>query len=60
MDGLALADEKRRGTVHLGLGDNRLLGGDNAATMHWDLFLERPTVLVDGQLLIDEGELHVG
>lgn len=58
--GLALADEKRRGTVYLGLGDNRLLGGDNAATMHWDLFLERPTVLVDGQLLIDEGELHVG
>lgn len=57
--GYALTDEKRRGTVHLGLGDNRLFGGDNAATLHWDLFLEKPTVLLDGRPLVENGELRI-
>lgn len=58
--GLAAADEKRRGTVHLSLGDNRLLGGDNAATIRWNLYLEKPTLYVDGRVLVDNGELQVG
>lgn len=57
--GYALTDEKRRGTVHLALGDNRLFGGDNPATMHWDLFMEKPTVLVDGRPLMEAGELRL-
>lgn len=57
--GYALTDEKRRGTVHLALGDNRLFGGENAATIHWDLFMEKPTVMVDGRLLLDGGQLLV-
>lgn len=58
--GYALADEKRRGTVHLALGDNRLFGGDNASTIHWDLFIEKPTVTVDGRPLVEAGELCLG
>lgn len=57
--GYALTDEKRRGTVHLAIGDNRLFGGDNAATLHWDLFMEKPTVLLDGRPLVEAGELLI-
>lgn len=58
--GYALTDEKRRGTVHLALGDNRLFGGANASTIHWDLFIEKPTVWVDGRPLVEDGELRLG
>ena len=52
-------DEKRRGAVHLGLGENRYFGGAVAADLHWDLFVERPTLLADGRPLIEAGELRL-
>lgn len=57
--GYPLTDEKRRGTIHLALGDNRLMGGNNASTMHWDLFMEKPTVWVNDEPLVVAGELRI-
>jgi len=57
--GYGPTDEKRRGTVHLGLGENRYFGGANAADLHWDLFVERPTLLVDGRVLIEGGQMRL-
>ncbi|MBO8141589.1 MAG: aminopeptidase [Firmicutes bacterium] len=49
-------DTRRAGAVYVGVGDNRLIGGANAATLSWQLCLERPTVLADGRPLLREGE----
>ena len=57
--GYGPTDEKRRGTVHLGLGENRYFGGNNAADFHWDLFVERPTLVVDGRTVIEAGNLRL-
>ncbi len=57
--GYTLTDEKILGTVHLALGDNTMLGGVNDSTLHWDMMILRPTVEVDGRLLLDDGEWMV-
>jgi aminopeptidase len=54
--GYTLTDEKILGTVHLALGDNRMLGGVNDSSLHWDMMILRPTVAVDGRPLLDDGE----
>jgi len=54
--GYTLTDEKILGTVHLALGDNRMLGGVNDSVLHWDMMIMRPTVEVDGRPLLDDGE----
>jgi aminopeptidase len=54
--GYTLTDEKILGTVHLALGENRMLGGVNDSTLHWDMMILRPTVDVDGRRLLDHGE----
>ncbi len=45
--------------MHLALGDNTMLGGVNDSTLHWDMMILRPTVEVDGRLLLDDGEWMV-
>ena len=57
--GYTLTDEKILGTVHLALGDNRMLGGANDSVLHWDMMILRPTVEVDGRVLLDDGEWMV-
>ncbi len=36
--GMIIVDEKVKGTIHIAIGDNKLFGGRNEATMHWDFF----------------------
>ena len=50
-----LLDEKIFGSIHLALGENRSYGGINSSSLHWDMIMLRPTVTIDGELLIDEG-----
>ncbi len=57
--GNMLLDEKIQGTIHIAVGDNRLLGGTNESSLHWDLLVEAPTVTVDGKPLLVAGELAV-
>lgn len=57
--GNIMATEKVNGNVHLALGENRPIGGTNAASDHWDMFMFEPTVSVDDTLLIKDGQLQV-
>lgn len=54
--GHTLLDEKIRGSVHLALGENRMYGGVNVSSLHWDLVMLEPTLTVDGDVLLDAGQ----
>ncbi len=54
-----LLDEKTYGSIHLALGENRSYGGSNSSSLHWDMIMLRPTVSIDGELLIDEGRFRL-
>ncbi len=59
--GRTLQDEKVLGTVHVAFGDNSSMVPENdgnrvEADVHWDAVCEDPTVLFDGEKIIDEGE----
>jgi leucyl aminopeptidase (aminopeptidase T) len=46
-----------RGAVTIGLGDNRVLGGENMTGFSWACTLMGATVDVDGQRLVEAGKL---
>ena len=53
-----LDDEGVLGSAHIGIGTNITLGGNIKAAIHYDLLLWRPTLQLDGQIVIDEGNLR--
>lgn len=57
LNGRMLSDEGCGGTAHLGLGDNRGFGGVVACAMHLDCIFHKPTIHVDGKLVMDHGEI---
>lgn len=57
--GVQIYDEKKAGTVHIALGGNDILGGHVESTIHCDLVVEKPTVLVDGKPLLENGEVCI-
>ncbi|MCL6449839.1 MAG: aminopeptidase [Acetobacteraceae bacterium] len=58
--GSIIEDEGAYGTGHFALGDNSAFGGRNRAPIHVDLVFCRPTVTVDGRLLMMDGCLVGG
>lgn len=48
--------KKKLGQAHTALGDNLSLGGTVDSAIHLDIILLRPTVIVDDQVVIDEGD----
>jgi len=54
-----LVDEKVLGTVHFAIGDNKgpAYGGKNSSSIHWDLIMTKPTVEVDGKVIMKKGKL---
>ncbi|NJE01544.1 aminopeptidase [Thermococcus sp. JdF3] len=57
--GLRMFDEKALGTVHVAVGHNLHLGGANESEIHIDFVVMNPTVLVDGEPLMEEGTLRL-
>ncbi len=55
--GFMLEDEGVLGSVHIGIGTNITLGGNLKAACHYDLIMTEPTVMADGQLVLDKGQL---
>jgi aminopeptidase len=55
--GYTLLDEKMLGTVHIALGENRALGGENNSALHWDLVIQNPSVALDGIPVLLDGKL---
>jgi len=57
--GCTLEDEKVRGTVHVGLGNNISFGGKNSVGCHFDCVLLKPTLTIDNKTIIKDGKLLV-
>jgi leucyl aminopeptidase (aminopeptidase T) len=50
-----LEDEKVLGTCHIALGNNLSLGGSVDAPLHLDGVLKKPTIRIDGRLIMKDG-----
>jgi leucyl aminopeptidase (aminopeptidase T) len=61
LTGKLITDEKVMGTVHVAIGDNASpsFGGANPAPIHIDGVVGQPTLVVDGETLIEEGKYRV-
>jgi len=55
--GNVLQDEKILGSVHVAFGQNVSMGGKNKCGVHEDAIIMRPTVRVDGRLVLAEGKM---
>jgi 2,5-dihydroxypyridine 5,6-dioxygenase len=56
MQGIMLEDEGVYGTSHIGIGTSTLLGGNVRASMHFDIIMWRPTLELDGTVVLREGQ----
>ena len=58
--GNVLVDEKVLGTCHVALGNNIGLGGTNKSSIHIDFIINKPTIIIDDDIiLMKEGVFHV-
>jgi hypothetical protein len=57
LTGNMLLDEKAAGTAHIALGSNTFMGGLIDASIHCDMVTRRPTILIDGKTLVEQGRL---
>jgi leucyl aminopeptidase (aminopeptidase T) len=55
--GNVLEDEKAMGTVHIAIGDNRSMGGRVSVPLHLDAVLRRPTLFLDGKVIMKHGKM---
>jgi len=59
LTGLILEDEKVMGTIHIAFGDNKSMGGSVRVASHLDGLVKRPTVWLDDQKIMEDGQLLV-
>jgi leucyl aminopeptidase (aminopeptidase T) len=59
LTGRMLEDEGCDGTVHFGIGDDRGFAGSNGCPIHLDAVIRNPTLTVDGNVILKDGELVV-
>ncbi|MEM3396546.1 MAG: aminopeptidase [Thermoplasmata archaeon] len=57
--GHPLEDNKVYGTVHIGFGDNSRYGGKIKCGYHAHGVILKPTVFVDGEIVVENGEIKV-
>ncbi len=55
--GSMLEDEGVYGTIHFGIGDNHTMGGTVESSMHTDVIIKNPTVVIDKEILINSGKI---
>lgn len=60
MQGVMLEDEGVYGTSHIGIGTSSLLGGTVKAKMHFDVIMWNPTLELDGEVVLRDGEWLIG
>jgi aminopeptidase len=60
LTGEVLEDEKILGTAHVAFGASAAIGGTVQVPVHLDCVVTRPTVEVDGEAILRDGELLVG
>lgn len=57
--GIILEDEKVFGTCHVALGKNDSFGGDINVPIHVDGVIRKPTIIVDGSVIMKDGKMTV-
>jgi leucyl aminopeptidase (aminopeptidase T) len=57
--GNVLEDEKVLGTCHVAFGDNSTFGGRVRAGIHVDGILLKPTIKLDGKIIMEKGRLEI-
>jgi len=55
MEGVMLHDEGVYGTAHIGIGTSLLLGGEVKTLTHFDALMWKPTLRLDGEVVIEDG-----
>lgn len=55
MEGVMLHDEGVYGTAHIGIGTSVLLGGEVKTLTHFDAVMWKPTLALDGQVVLEQG-----
>ena len=56
MSGVMFDDEGVYGTSHIGIGTSTLLGGKIKTKMHFDMLMWKPTLELDGNVVLKDGE----
>ena len=56
LSGSIIEDEKVMGTAHIAIGDNHTFGGVVEAPLHIDGVIRKPTLAIDGKIVIKDGE----
>ena len=51
--------KKAWGTAHIALGDSKSLGGKIESPIHMDMIFREPTLYVDGQTLLKDGQITI-
>lgn len=59
LSGVLLEDEKVMGTIHIALGNNVSMGGSVNVPIHLDGVVKKPTVWMDGKLIMKDGKLLI-
>lgn len=59
LSGLLLEDEKVMGTIHIAIGDNKSMGGNVNVPIHLDGVVKKPTVFLDGNMIMKSGKLLI-
>ena len=54
--GNILQDEKVMGTCHVAFGNNSSMGGKVYSKLHMDTILQKPTIEVDGKIIMKDGK----
>jgi len=49
--------EKVLGTVHIAFGDNKSMGGVVESSIHVDGVILKPTLIVDGKKIMEDGRM---
>jgi leucyl aminopeptidase (aminopeptidase T) len=57
LTGVWAQDHGAFGTVHIGIGTSTNLGGTTKAAAHFDGMMYRPTLILDGEPILREGEM---
>jgi leucyl aminopeptidase (aminopeptidase T) len=57
--GIVLEDEKAYGTCHLALGNNIGFGGKVDVPLHIDCVIKKPTITLDGKVIMRKGKLLI-
>lgn len=52
-------DFVRYGTAHLALGRSDDIGGETMSKIHQDVLIDKPTIFIDDQCIMKDGELLV-